>query len=93
MLHNPALLGARDFADPDYRTLVQGWLGALPREGGLLFCHPGQAAAGDPPDRIAAARASEFAYLGSDAFVQDLAAAGVTLARVWQTGAVPARAR
>lgn len=93
MLHNPVLLGAHDFADPDYRALMQGWLAALPRGGALLFCHPGQAAAGDPPDRIAAARAREFAYLGSDAFVQDLAAAGVTLGRVWQTGAAPARVR
>ena len=93
MLHNPTLLGACDFADPDYRALVQGWLAVLPREGGLLFCHPGQAAAGDPPDRIAAARAREWAYLGSDAFVHDLAAAGVTLGRVWQTGAAPARPR
>jgi chitin disaccharide deacetylase len=59
----------------------------------LLFCHPGQTAAGDPPDKIAAARAREFAYLGSDAFTQDLAAAGVTLGRVWQTGAAPVRPR
>jgi chitin disaccharide deacetylase len=93
MLHNPVLLGACDFADPNYRALMQGWLAALPREGGLLFCHPGQTAAGDPPDRIAAARAREFAYLGSDAFTHDLAAAGVTLGRVWQTGAAPARPR
>lgn len=93
MLHNPALLGARDFADPDYRALMQGWLAALPREGGLLFCHPGQTAAGDPPDKIAAARAREFAYLGSDAFTQDLVSASVTLGRVWQTGAAPVRPR
>jgi predicted glycoside hydrolase/deacetylase ChbG (UPF0249 family) len=93
MLHNPALLGAYDFADPDYRALMQGWLAALPREGGLLFCHPGQASVGDPPDTIAAARAREFAYLGSSAFVQDLAAASVSLGHVWQTGTAPARPR
>ena len=87
MLHNPALLGARDFADPDYRASMQGWLAALPHEGGLLFCHPGKTAAGDPPDPIAPARAREYAYLRSDAFLHDLAAAGVTLGRVWQTGA------
>lgn len=93
MLHNPVLLGARDFANADYRASMQGWLAALPREGGLLFCHPGQAAAGDPPDRIAPARAREYAYLRSDAFLHDLAAAGVTLGRVWQTGAAAAGPR
>ena len=93
MLHNPALLGAYDFVDPDYRALMQAWLAELPQEGGLLFCHPGEAALGDPPDTIAAARARELAYLGSDAFVQDLAAADVTLGRVWQTGAASAGAR
>ena len=93
MLHNPVLLGAYDFARPNYRALMQAWLAVLPREGGLLFCHPGEAAAGDPPDAIGAARARELAYLGSDAFAQDLAAVKVTLGRVWQTGAAPAAAR
>ena len=106
--HNPALLGAYDFKTPDYRALMQGWLAALPAEGGLLFCHPGDgvgapsltadppaadappaalAAAAAPatlPDPIAAARLRESAYLGSAAFQQDLAAAGVTLGRVWR---------
>ena len=93
LLHNPALLGANDFVDPNYRALMQGWLAELPREGGLVFCHPGDVAAGDPPDAIAAARVRELAYLGSDAFVQDLAAARVTLGRVWRGGAVPAAPR
>ena len=91
LLHNPALLGAYDFVDANYRALMQGWLAELPREGGLLFCHPGETAVGDPPDVIKAARERELAYLGSDAFAQDLAAAGVSLGRVWQTGAAPAR--
>lgn len=82
--HNPALLGAYDFVDPDYRALMQGWLAALPPEGGLLFCHPGEHAPGDPPDAIAAARERELAYLGSDAFSADLAAADVRLGRVWR---------
>ena len=93
LLHNPALLGAYDFVDPNYRALMQAWLAALPREGGLLFCHPGDTAAGDPPDAIAAARVRELAYLGSDAFAQDLAAAKVTLGRVWLGGAAPAAQR
>jgi len=93
MLHNPALLGAYDFVDPNYRALMQAWLAELPHEGGLVFCHPGESAAGDPPDVIAAARVRELAYLGSDAFAQDLAAAKVTLGRVWQSGAAPAANR
>lgn len=85
--HNPALLGAYDFIDPDYRSLMQGWLAALPADGGLLFCHPGDVghrAADDTPDAIAAARLREAAYLGSAAFVDDLGAANVRLGRVWQ---------
>ena len=84
MPHNPALLGAYDFRATDYRGLMQRWLDALPVEGGLLFCHPGERLSGDPPDAIAAARRRELKYLGSEAFDADLAAAGVRLGRVWQ---------
>ncbi len=87
--HNPVLLGAYDFKDPDYRGRMQGWLAALPPEGGLLFCHPGESAAGDPPDPIGTARRRELAYLESAAFLNDLAAANVTLGRVWWTAAAP----
>ena len=83
--HNPALLGAYDFADPDYGALMRGWLAVLPAEGGLLFCHPGEASTGGAPDAIAAARVRELAYLGSAAFDADLAAADVKLGRVWTT--------
>jgi len=80
--HNTVLLGAYDFDAVDYRALVQRWLAAAPRAGGLLFCHP--AAAGtDAP--IGAARRREAAYLGSDAFAVDLAAAGVTVGSAWTT--------
>ena len=89
LAHNPALLGVYDFVEPDYRSLMQRWLAVLPAEGALLFCHPGEAAAGDPADPIGAARLREAAYLGSAAFAQDLAAADVTLGRVWQTTARP----
>ena len=88
---NPALLGAYDFVEPDYRALMQRWLAALPAEGGLLFCHPGDHAQGDAPDAIADARGRESAYLGSSAFAADLAAAGVVLGRAWRT-ALPAAA-
>lgn len=77
--HAPALVGVRGFHPrEDYRALVRGWLRAAP-DGALMFCHPALGApdAGDP---IAAARAGEMAYLGSDAFAEDLAEAGVTLA-------------
>ena len=87
LAHNPVLLGAYDFAAADYRALMLGWLAALPPDGGLLFCHPGEHAEGDPPDAIGAARARELAYLGSAAFEADLAAAGVVLGKVWRTGA------
>ncbi len=87
--HNHALLGAYDFQDPDYRGRMQGWLAALPAEGGLLFCHPGEVIAGDPPDAINAARARELAYLESDAFPVDRAAANVRLGRVWSKVPAP----
>lgn len=82
---NPALLGAYDFVDPDYQALMRRWLAALPADGGLLFCHPGDHLAGDPPDAIGAARARELAYFGSAAFDADLVAADVRLGRVWRT--------
>jgi predicted glycoside hydrolase/deacetylase ChbG (UPF0249 family) len=55
-----------------YRALVQGWLASV-EDGGLLMCHPGET--GD--DVISAARVAELAYLGSEAFEADCAAAGV----------------
>ena len=91
MAHNRVLLGAYDFVDPDYRALMQHWLAALPADGGLLFCHPGEHVAGDAPDAIGAARERELAYLASAAFTEDLAAAGVRLGRVWRV-AEPATA-
>jgi len=80
--HNPSLLGVYDFEAVDYRALMQGWLAALPAEGGLLFCHPGAADAHADP--IASARVRELAYLGSAAFSEDLAAVDVRLGSVWQ---------
>jgi chitin disaccharide deacetylase len=81
--HNHVLLGAYDFATIDYRGLVQRWLAAAPREGGLLFCHPCARAVDSAADPIAVARRREADYLGSAAFAEDLAAAGVTVGPAW----------
>jgi predicted glycoside hydrolase/deacetylase ChbG (UPF0249 family) len=79
--HNAVLLGAYDFRDTDYRSLMRRWLRAAPQHGALLFCHPG---AGRPVgDPIAAAREREAAYLASEAFPADLAEAGVSLGPAW----------
>jgi hypothetical protein len=72
-----------DFRDPDYRAHMRGWLAALPERGALLFCHPGAAQAAAGGDAIAAARRREADYLGSDAFAEDLAAAGFSLGAAW----------
>jgi predicted glycoside hydrolase/deacetylase ChbG (UPF0249 family) len=84
MEHNRVLLGAYDFATADYRALMQGWLEAAPEKGALLFCHPGEHHAGDPPDAIGAARERELAYLAGEGFASDLARAGVQLGNVWR---------
>jgi hypothetical protein len=75
---NTVLLGAYDFVAQDYRALMQAWLSAVPAEGALLFCHPGEADA-TTTDPIAAARVRELDYLGSPAFADDLARADVQL--------------
>lgn len=82
--HNPALLGIYDFSNSDYRSLMQGWLARLPREGGLLVCHPGGVSSVGTGDPVGAARIRELTYLASDDFAHDLAAADVTLGPVWK---------
>ena len=82
--HNPALLGVYDFHCTDYRALMQHWLACLPRDGGLLFCHPGGVSSAGVGDPIGPARIRELSYLGSDDFAHDLAAADVTLGSVWR---------
>jgi chitin disaccharide deacetylase len=81
--HNAALLGVYDFKPGAYRRWMQSWLAAVPAEGALLFCHPGAANGSGVVDAIASARGPEAAYLASDEFTEDLAAARVTLGRVW----------
>ena len=89
--HNAALLGVYDFSTADYRGLMRRWLAEVPADGALLFCHPGDAKSGDgAADAIATARRREADYLGSEQFVQDLAAADVVLGRVWQAGSTAA---
>ncbi len=84
--HNRALLGAYDFDAENYRDLMRAWLARAPSEGGLVFCHPCAATArGGDADPIAAARRREAAYLASDEFAEDLAAAGVSLGAAWAT--------
>ena len=82
LAHNRVLLGVYDFRAGDYGTRMRHWLSLLPASGGYLFCHPGLDSPGPDgeADVIGAARMREGAYLASDAFLQDLSAAGVCLA-------------
>ena len=61
-----------------YAELMVGWLARAPA-GAILMCHPAQAA--EPGDDIGVARVQEFSYLASEAFVQALRQAGVTVVR------------
>jgi chitin disaccharide deacetylase len=81
--HNAVLCGVYDFAHSDYRALMQRWLAELPAEGSLLLCHPARSALSVSDDATAPARLREAAYLGSAAFTDDLAAAGVSLGAAW----------
>jgi hypothetical protein len=87
--HNRVLLGAYDFVQTDYGALMRHWLALAPAEGGLLFCHPGEAA-DDASDAIGAARVRELAYLAGPDFATDLAAAGVVLGAPWRLDRSPA---
>ena len=68
--------------DDGFEGRMKRWLRASP-DRTLLMCHPGDThhVADDGSDPIAAARAVEFAYLRSDAFVEDCARSSVTLVR------------
>ncbi len=69
-------------ADDGFEGRMKRWLREAP-DSTLIMCHPGQTdrAVPDPSDPIAPARAVEYAYLASDAFVDDCARSGVTLVR------------
>ncbi len=77
--HNPVLMGIYDFKDENYRRLMRSWLKAIPPEGALIICHPGEASLHEHTDPIAQARGRELAYLESAAFEKDMLDAQVRL--------------
>jgi chitin disaccharide deacetylase len=77
--HNPVLMGVYDFKYIVYRRLMRGWFKAIPPEGALVICHPGEASLHDHTDPIAPARERELAYLESSAFEKDMVEAQVSL--------------
>ncbi len=68
--------------DDGFEGRMKRWLREAP-DSTLIMCHPGltDGAADDPSDPIAPARAVEYAYLASDAFVEDCARQSVSLVR------------
>jgi predicted glycoside hydrolase/deacetylase ChbG (UPF0249 family) len=78
----PALSGIYNFGGDEaaYAQRMAGWLNGI-AAGTLLMCHPGMVADAADNDSIAAARQREFAFLGSDAFAQQLVSARVRLVR------------
>lgn len=79
---NPAFTGSYAFKSrANYARLFPRFLSGLP-DGGLIMCHPGVV---DTElkglDSLTTLREQEFAYFGSDAFLQVLAEHNVALAR------------
>ena len=77
---NPAFAGAYDFMkEPDFGALMSQFLEGLP-EGGVVMCHPGIV---DDVlvnlDPFTVQREREYAFLGSEQFLSQLAANAVTL--------------
>jgi predicted glycoside hydrolase/deacetylase ChbG (UPF0249 family) len=79
---NPAFAGSYAFkARANYTKLFPRFLSGLPDEG-LIMCHPGVVDAElRGLDSLTTLREQEFAYFGSDAFLQVLAEHNVALAR------------
>ena len=79
---NPAFAGSYTFnARANYTKLFPRFLSGLP-DGGLIMCHPGVVDAElKGLDSLTTLREQEFAYFGSDAFLQVLAEHNVALAR------------
>src|SRR5580692_10356837 len=77
---NPAFAGTYTFrSDAAYAALFATFLDRLP-EGGVIMCHPGKVDAElKRLDHVTDVREQEYAFFGSDAFAQLLAARGVTL--------------
>lgn len=81
---NDLFLGINDFnKNDDYRKQMQIWLELAKQHSGetLIMCHPGLEPIKDSNiiDPIQNRRPDEFAYLASDEFIEDLAAADLTL--------------
>ena len=78
---NPAFAGSYAFkARANYTKLFPRFLSGLP-DGGLIMCHPGVVDAElRGLDSLTTLREQEFAYFGSDAFLQVLAEHNVALA-------------
>lgn len=78
--HNTTFAGAYRFdKSADYPAIFRDFLVQV-ESGGLIMCHPGSANAAEN-DPIAAVRSDEFAYLSSNAFMQDCAAQDVKISR------------
>lgn len=79
---NPAFAGSYAFKSrANYARLFPRFLSGLP-DGGLIMCHPGAVDAElKGLDSLTTLREQEFAYFGSDAFLQVLAEHNVALAR------------
>jgi predicted glycoside hydrolase/deacetylase ChbG (UPF0249 family) len=75
--------GVRSFAErAPYRDLLRRYLAGA-RPGLLVMCHPGRVDAElAGRDSVTAPREAELAYLGGDAFPEDLVAAGCRLERL-----------
>lgn len=77
--HNTSFAGMYHFAG-DYRCWFQYFLSKVGPQG-LIMCHPSCDGVAEN-DKIARARYQEYAYLMSDDFLIDVAAAGVNFARM-----------
>lgn len=79
---NPAFAGSYAFRSrANYARLFPRFLSGLP-DGGLIMCHPGVVDSElKGLDSLTTLREQEFAYFGSDAFLQVLAEHNVALAR------------
>lgn len=80
LAYNPGFAGAYDFsAEPDFGALMHQFLEGLP-EAGVVMCHPGivdDVLIGLDP--LTAQREREYAFLGGEHFLPQLAASKVTL--------------
>ena len=79
---NPAFAGSYAFkSQANYARLFPRFLSGLP-DGGLIMCHPGVVDTEQKGlDSLTTLREQEFAFFGSDAFLQVLAEHNVALAR------------